>query len=68
MPPKDKKTMIGDGDSGAASVQHCSPPLAINGFRDDVSVLLSAFLQKNTFRFQSFVEVWEEMKFGFIYG
>ncbi|XP_055337317.1 snRNA-activating protein complex subunit 1-like [Paramacrobiotus metropolitanus] len=45
-----------------------APPLAIQGFREDMTNLLTAFLAKNSFRFEDFVGLWEEMKFSYIYG
>lgn len=42
--------------------------LSINGFREDVSVLLSDYLRKQSFRLEDFVTVWEDLKFGYVFG
>ena len=71
MPERGRKVNQDDGqetpDDSPSTAAH-QAPLAINGFRSDVSALLSAFFQKKSHRFERFVEVWEDMNFGYIYG
>ncbi|OQV18129.1 hypothetical protein BV898_07716 [Hypsibius exemplaris] len=74
MPRKAEKRKLEEGGTtpkkktavdSSASIR---PPLAINGFRLDVATLVATFTQKDSLRFEDFVAVWEEMKFGFIWG